>query len=215
MKVYFISGLAADRRVFKYIKLPEGFEPVYIDWIQPHKKESLVDYSLRLAAAVDTSESFVLVGLSMGGMIATEIASVFPPHKLILLSSTATSSQLPYYFHWARKTGIYRLVPISFLKSMALLKRLFTTETADDKETLRTIIRDSDPSFIRWAVSAILHWERRDHPPDYIHIHGSRDEMLPVRFVRPTHLIKKAGHLMVLNHAAEVNKILKETLEPR
>lgn len=215
MKVYFISGLAADRRVFKYIELPPGYEPVYIDWIPPQKNEPLADYSLRLAAAVDTSESFVLVGMSMGGMIAAEMAGVFPPHKLILLSSVPVPSQLPFYFHWARKTGLYRLVPIRLLKSMALLKRLFTTETADDKETLRQIIRESDSSFIRWAVTAILHWESNNKPTDYIHIHGSRDEVLPARFVRPTHIIEKAGHLMVLNHAAEVNTILRETLAPR
>lgn len=215
MKVYFISGLAADRRVFKYIELPAGYEPVYIDWIPPQKNEPLVDYSLRLAAAVDTSESFVLVGLSMGGMIAVEMARAFPPHKLILLSSAAAPSQLPFYFHWARKTGAYRLVPVRLLKSMALLKRLFTTETADDKETLRSIIRESDSGFIRWAVTAILHWENNSTLPDYIHIHGSRDEVLPARYVQPTHVIEKAGHLMVLNHAADVNTILRETLAPR
>ena len=41
MKVYFVSGLAADKRVFKHIILPVGFETVYLDWITPLKNESL------------------------------------------------------------------------------------------------------------------------------------------------------------------------------
>ena len=41
MKIYFISGLAADRRIFKNLRLPDGFEPVYLDWISPLKDESL------------------------------------------------------------------------------------------------------------------------------------------------------------------------------
>lgn len=53
MKVYFISGLAADSRVFKHVVLPPGYEPIYIDWINPLTAESLQDYALRLAEKIN------------------------------------------------------------------------------------------------------------------------------------------------------------------
>src|SRR6266487_4519719 len=98
MKVYFISGLAADKRVFKHIQLPPGFEAVHLDWISPQKDESLANYALRLADNINRNEPFALVGLSFGGMLATEIAKRYHPAATILISSVPVSTQLPGYY---------------------------------------------------------------------------------------------------------------------
>ena len=213
MKVYFISGLAADRRVFKNLRLPEGFDPVYLDWIPPQKNESLHDYALRLAEKIDTSEKFVLVGLSMGGMVAVEIANRLHPVLTIIIASIPVSRQLPYYFRIGASLYLHKMIPIGLVKNAAIAKRLFTTETKEDKELLKAIIRESDPEFIRWSLTAVLHWQNEVVPEKLIHIHGSRDEILRMKFTKPTHIILKAGHLMVMNRAEEINRILGEVLE--
>jgi hypothetical protein len=46
-KVYFISGLGADKRAFSFLDL-SFCEPVFIDWIQPLKNELLPEYALDL-----------------------------------------------------------------------------------------------------------------------------------------------------------------------
>lgn len=79
MKAYFISGMGADKRVFTHIQLPEGFEAVFLDWLAPNREETLPSYAMRLADHIDTTEPFVLIGLSFGGMLATEIAKQYPP----------------------------------------------------------------------------------------------------------------------------------------
>ena len=212
MKVYFISGLAADRRVFKYIEVPLDYEIVHLDWIEPIKNETLSAYSMRLAEKINARESFALVGLSMGGMIAVEISRHLNPAHTILISSVPSSDQLPIYFKWAAKINLHKLVPVSMVKSASIMKRLFTAETPEDKIILKQIIRESDPIFIKWAMGAILKWKRKELPLSYIHIHGTRDELLPMRYTKPTHSINKGGHLMVLNHSGEINRILKEVL---
>ncbi|MBS1669009.1 MAG: alpha/beta hydrolase [Bacteroidetes bacterium] len=212
MKIYFISGLAADSRVFKYLRLPIGFEPVYLDWIHPEKKESLRDYSWRLAEKINTQEPFAILGLSMGGMMATEIALKWEPVLTILISSVPVSSNLPFYFRAIGKLGLQKMVPISMVKSMSIIKRLFTAETEEDKNTIKQIIYESDKHFIRWAMDAILKWENNVLPSPYIHIHGSRDEVLPIRFTRPTYTIAKAGHLMVMTNAKELSEIIGKEL---
>ena len=79
MTAYFISGIGADYRMFTHIRLPEGYQAVYIHWIPPKKKEPLGAYASRLIAQIDTAEPFVLIGLSLGGIMAVEIAKRYPP----------------------------------------------------------------------------------------------------------------------------------------
>ena len=217
MKVYFISGLAADSRVFKHIRLPEGCEIIHLNWITPENNESLSSYAERLSAKIDSSEPFALLGLSMGGMIACEIANAFTrhskkPHITILLSSVPVHHHLPVYFKLFYSLRLHRMIPVQLLKSASLLKRLFAPDTSEDKFILRQVIKDSDPVFIKWAIHAILQWKNETIPQPILHIHGTRDKVLPLQYARPTHIIHNGGHLMVMGNAGELNRLIEEAL---
>jgi pimeloyl-ACP methyl ester carboxylesterase len=212
MKVYFISGLAADSRVFKYIELPEGFEAAYLDWITPERNETLQQYAMRLAEGINKEEPFVVAGLSMGGMIATEIAKQFKPAATILISSIPASAHLPGYFRIAAALRLHKIIPVGVIKTSAKLKRLITRETGEDKKMLRQIIDESDSSLVRWSMGAILQWRNDELPSSYIHIHGTRDEVLPLRYTKPTHVLPHAGHLLVMSEPAAINKIIGQYL---
>jgi len=210
VKVYFISGLAADRSVFKHIQLPSHCEPVYLDWIPPQKNESLSAYAVRLAETIDDNEAFGLIGLSMGGMLTVEISNRLNPVYTILISSIPSSQHLPTYYRYLGALKLHRYIPISLVQKAAILKRLFTAESAEDKRMLKAMIRKTDVQFIRWAMDAILNWKSTRVPDNIYHIHGTHDEILPKRFTSPTHVISKGGHLMIMNRAIEINKILAE-----
>jgi pimeloyl-ACP methyl ester carboxylesterase len=212
LKVYFISGLGADRSIFKHIHLPAGFQPVYLDWIPPQKDESLSHYAQRLIDKINTREAFSLVGLSMGGMLAVEIARTIPVDKVILISSIPTSKHLPPYYRWMGALQLHQWLPIKLFQKAAIIKRLFTAETPEDKRMLKAMIRNVDVHFLRWGMGAILSWDCSECPPRLFHIHGTHDEILPKRFTQPTHLVRKAGHLMVLNRSAEINNLLATIL---
>lgn len=212
MKVYFISGLAADKRVFKYIWLPAGCEAVHLDWITPQKDDTLPSYALRLASKINRVEPFALIGLSFGGMLATEIAKLYKPAVTILISSVPVAKQLPGYFRMARKMGLHKLVPISLLKSSAATKRFFTRESSADKKLLWEIINESDAGLIRWSIDAILNWQNEIIPEPVWHIHGTRDEILPVKFTKPTLTIPRQGHMMVMTCPQAVNEFIAKAL---
>jgi len=209
MKVYFISGLGADKRVFKHISLPDGFEAIYLDWIPPGANESIEEYARRLAEKIDINAPFSLIGLSMGGMIASEISKRYKSRLTVLISSVPVSSDLPPYYKWIRSMNLGRLIPIRWIKSAFIVRRLFTTETNDDKLTLLEMIRDIDMKFIQWAMDAIPKWINKELPLPYIHIHGTSDKILPIRYTKPTHIIEKGGHLIIMNRAKEINRILE------
>lgn len=212
MNVYFISGVGADWRVFSNLKLPAGCAAHHLDWIKPEINETLASYAKRLAEGIDRSKPFILVGLSFGGMLATEINALYPAKLVVLISSVPTSDQLPPYFKMAGRINLHKLVPVSLLKSMSLLKRLFTAETPEAKKFLRQAIRSADTGFIRWSLDAIVKWRGHHRPSSYIHIHGSQDFILPTRFTGYTHLVKGGGHLMVLTRASDINRILAEAI---
>lgn len=212
MKVYLIPGLAADERVFRHIHLPPNFEAVYLRWLPPIINETLPHYALRMAGQINTSEPFSLIGLSFGGMIATEIARNFSARQIILISSIPSAGHLPHYYKLAGRLKLHRLLPITFIKKAALLKRHFTKESIEDKNMLRCMIRDSDAIFIRWALQAVLAWENTLIPQNLFHLHGTKDEILPTRYTRPTHLIPRGGHLMIMNRSEEINSFLEEVL---
>lgn len=212
MKIYFISGMAADSRVFRNIKLPTGFEPVYLEWVPYQSHETLEQYALRMSEGIDRSQPFGLLGLSMGGMMVCEIAKVCKPLFTILISSIPLSGQLPFYYRFLGALRLHYIVPVSFFQKVSILKRLFTAETKEEKHILRAMIRSADPGFIKWSMKAILDWRNTEAPDNLIHIHGSRDELLPCRFTQPTYRINKAGHLMVLTRAREINELLEREL---
>jgi pimeloyl-ACP methyl ester carboxylesterase len=210
MNIYFIPGLGADKKIFRGIKVSEGCKAFYIEWIKPLKNETLESYSYRLAEQINTTQPFIIVGLSFGGMLAAEIIKRFPAGRMIILSSVASSGHLPFYYRIAGKMRMHKLIPVSLMKSAALMKRLFTAETAEQKAYLKMAIREVDTSFIRWALDAIIKWKGSAVDSSYLHIHGSKDAILPIRFTRPTHIVKGGGHLMILTRNNEISEIIND-----
>lgn len=212
MNVYFISGIGGDRRLFKHIQLPGDFQIRHVDWIVPGKKETLPEYAFRLTEQIDTRQPFILLGTSLGGIMAVEIAKRFAPVATILISSVPVSAQFPLYYAAARYLRLADLLPASLIKRASVLKRRFTREKEADKQLILQMIRDGDPWFIKWALTAVLEWRNEEIPQPLWHIHGTRDEVFPFRLTRPSHRIQKGGHLLVISHAEEVNRILRDLL---
>src|SRR6478609_3129585 len=105
--VYFISGLAADERLFHNLQLPENIKVKYLPWLEPEKAESMNSYCRRLASRIDTSSGFVLVGLSFGGMAAIEMNKFLRPRKTVLISSIVTDDGLSRFFRIVHRLRLH------------------------------------------------------------------------------------------------------------
>lgn len=213
MKAYFISGLGAGKKAFQRIKLPESFEPVYLDWITPEKDESLRNYARRFSSLIKNDDAFVLIGLSFGGMLASEIARLRNPMKTIIISSIGCANELPWYFKRAGRIGLHRAVPIKLLKAGTIIKNMIGAASKEDRAIIIDYAKFADPALVRWSLHAIVNWDQYQRLPGIIHLHGSKDLMLPLRYTHPDYIIKDGGHLMVFNKADEVNRILNQVLQ--
>jgi pimeloyl-ACP methyl ester carboxylesterase len=213
MNVYFISGMGADSRLFKHIRLPEGFQMKFVDWIEPGREETIPAYASRLAEQIDTSRPFVLVGVSLGGIVSVEIAKRFPPVATVIIGSIPVAGDLPrYYYTLGQSLGLLRVLPGSFFKRAAAAKRWITREKEEDKRLIWQMIREADARFLEWAMRAVLKWENKELPQPLWHIHGTRDIVFPIRLTRPSHTIRRGDHLVIMTRPEEVNAILREVL---
>ena len=214
MTVYFIAGLGANKRAFDYLDLT-WCTPVFIDWITPLPKEKLAAYALRLRQLI-TENHPVIVGVSFGGMLVTEMAKADPSIKAIIISSNKTYKEFPAYLRMWRHVPVYKLINPKLTKATGGLSAMILgPQGIKQKETFRKILAETEPAFTVWAIDAILHWKNEIIPPNVTHIHGSGDRLLPAKFVRAHYIINKGRHIMIMDKAEEISTLLKTILLPQ
>ena len=213
--IYFLSGLGADRRAFSKLSLPPDWDVRHVEWIPNKENEDLSAYSLRLAQKqMDTTKPFSLVGLSLGGIVSVELAKIFKPEKVILISSVATRREVPLLMRMLRYIPIHQWVPSSFYKrANPVVFWLFGSKTPDERRLVTEIMHDTSPSFARWALEQISRWKNETIPVKLFHIHGSADRIFPIYYLHPDVKIKGGGHFMVYARAEEVSEILRKQFE--
>lgn len=205
MKLYGIGGLGADKRVYEGLSFTCDF--IFIDWIEPLRKEPLNEYAKRLSSVIDTSEEFGLIGVSFGGLVAVEIAKEINPKLVILVSSIETDLEMSNLYQCFGKTKIATLLPFQFFD----LPRAFACYLFGTKSPmLGEILDDTDLSFTKWVVNQLLNWENRTKINNLYRIHGTKDRLLkcPTESER-NFLIENGGHLMVVDEAEKVSEIIK------
>jgi pimeloyl-ACP methyl ester carboxylesterase len=210
-RLYLIPGLGADGRLFEGLRRA-GLEFEVIEFVTPLQDESFEAYALRLAAAIDQTQPFVLGGMSLGGMLATEIAFALKLEKLILISTCKSSREFPPYFK------VFRYLPVHKLISGKQLKRHAPRSDRSSmapwqNDILEQMRIDSDPILVKWAVSRVIHWRSKPLPKNLLHLHGTEDKLFPLRFVGEAVHVQGGSHVMVMDRAAEVVAEIQRFLE--
>jgi pimeloyl-ACP methyl ester carboxylesterase len=213
MRIYFIPGLGVDHRLFANLDLP-GHEVSYVKWIVPHRNEPLKDYALRLAEQIDTSQPFILGGVSFGGMCATEIAKVLKPQKLILVSSAKKGSELPLAIRFFRCFPLQKLIRSDcfYIKMALMLWRIFGFRGRDQYKLFKEMMESMPRGYFAPACNCVINWRNNEHE-ETLHIHGDNDKILPFRYICNAVRIAGGTHVMVLNNAKEIGSIIMRELE--
>lgn len=212
-KIFLISGLGADTRLYNNIDLLNN-EVVPVDWIEPHVTDTLKTYSQKLIHQYDITNGSIVIGTSLGGMIAIEIAKQVALNKVILISSIKTVNEAPWYFNAFRKLPLYKAMSGEVLKKLGfLMKPIFGTFTADDLWIFEDMLKKSSPKFIKWAIKAVLAWKNETIPPNIYHLIGDKDMVFSHKQIKDAIVIKSGTHIMVYNKAKQVNKILRGILK--
>ena len=210
-KIYCISGLGADERAFSNLKI-DGYELVYMPWLQPLEKETIEQYAKRMSTGIK-EENPVLMGLSFGGMLSIEIAKFLPVQKIIIISSIKSTMELP---GWMKRSGKLRLNKFFSMRAYKILEpiqnRILGVSTPDEKAMIRNYRRKEHIVYTNWAVNEAINWRNDWQPPELFHIHGDNDKLFPIKNITPTHIVEGGGHFMIMNKAEEVSRFINSVL---
>lgn len=206
MNLYLISGLSADERAFSRMTFPAHYTVRYLPHLGMQRRESIPEYAQRMAAGIDTTQPFALAGLSLGGMIASEISTFLRPEKTVLISSAGAGSELPPLLRALGRCRVNRIFPTWLVRRKhALVWWLLGVTTREEKQLYADMLALWSDAELENAIDAILNWQRTERPPGVLQIHGDADRTLPLRHTRADVVVPGGGHLMLFSQAEEVS----------
>ena len=214
MKIYQISGLGANEKAFKYLKIHPDFELVYLPWIQPEIGESLEHYAERMSESIDTNEEFNLMGLSFGGIIAQEMNRFLNPKLNILISTVKSRQELPSIMRFSSHSHLHKLIPPKFISSdngisYAVFRKIYNAKLPDINE----FFEFRDPYYLKWSINQIVNWKNNVEMGNFVHIHGNKDLVFPISKIKDPLVVEGGTHVMVMQKARKVSALVNQELE--
>lgn len=215
LTIYFVPGLAASISIFEHIQLPKNrYEIQLLPWLVPlSKNESLLSYTKRMCESV-TEKKHVLVGVSFGGMVVQEMSKISKPIKTIIISSLKHHNEMPLRLKIAKKTRAYKLTPVKAITNFEkIADYLYGDGIKKSAELYKKYLSMRDKIYLPWAIKNVLHWKQEGENSNVIHIHGDNDGVFPIKNIQNSIVISGGTHVMILNKAKKINKILVEILD--
>lgn len=211
---YIIPGFAADDRMFKNFKL-EDCNTTYLNWGNFNGEKSYAEYAKRvIVPQIDTDKPIVLVGFSMGGMVASELSRLIEVDKLIFIASAKNKNELPkgkvaalkvlrphHYMNQKRLVGI--------VKTFA---PIFKFANKEHQKLVQAMIGDLPNGIVEFGLNSFIKWDREESPnQDYLHIHGKQDKLLSIKRIKNKIEVEGGHFLLKTNESTKiVNQLVND-----
>ena len=211
--VYLMPGMAANPRIFEFLKFPENFQVFYLSWFPPEKGESIQNYAKRMCRRIKHPKP-ILIGVSFGGILVQEMAGFLDYEKVIIVSSIKSNKELPTHMKLAKITNAHKLLPTQWIKNIESLA-FFALGNGLKKrfELYHRYLSERDPVYLSWAIDTIVNWKRIEPNKDIIHIHGKSDTVFPIKNIFSPHIKIAGDHAIILTHHNWFNENLPKIIQ--
>ena len=171
---------------------------VSVNWPQYRGETTLQAIARRLVDEQSMKDGDSIIGYSLGGMVACEIAQVRKVGRLVLISSATSKHEISGLLSFLHP--LIDLVPIEFLRRAA----------SSIPQELAQMFGRCEPDFIRAACRAIFDWDGLPAHIKCVRIHGRYDRVIPL----PANIdcVLEGGHLIGLTHPNECISFLRKKL---
>lgn len=212
--IYFMPGLAASSKIFEHLKLSaEKYTLHYLEWIAPEtEKETLSNYASKYLALIKHSEP-VLVGVSFGGILVQELSHLLAARKVIIISSIKSRSEMPKRLRFLKNSKAYKFFPSRKLSQIDDFSKYdFHPNLKKKTELYNKYMIVRDEKYLNWAIHNVLHWNNSLPRENIIHIHGNKDEIFPIKYIKNCIPVEGGTHAMIIVKAKKISTIIEELL---
>jgi pimeloyl-ACP methyl ester carboxylesterase len=198
MTIHALPGMGADNRMFPgpWKSLP-GFQAH--DWPRCAAQHSLPEVARTVCQEYGIRHGDILIGASLGGMIACEIAKLRDIEAIYLVGSATSKAEIRRLL--AILHPLARFTPFGLARYCAGVIPLAACQ----------VFARLDAAFVRNMCAAIFKWEGIGScPVRCFRIHGRRDLIIPL----PSNvdLLLDGGHMISMTHAEECVGFIRRTL---
>jgi pimeloyl-ACP methyl ester carboxylesterase len=213
--IYFFPGQGSDKRIFDSLKIDPAYELKYVEYGTPENNVTLAGFAKQLSSQIDTSRKFILVGVSLGGMICSELCEIVKPEKTIIISSAKNRNELPFRYRFQKAIPLYKLFPgKALLAGAKIAQPLVEPDRNKNKETFKSMLYAKDPVYVKRTIGLIINWDKRKNSGKIYHIHGNNDHTLPLKKIKEAdHVVDNGSHMMTLTRSEEISAILNTILK--
>lgn len=160
------------------------------DWVRSPGIQSVRQLAEAMVKACAIADGDVLVGASLGGIVAGEITKLRKIPRLFLVGSAVRKEEVNPWL--ASLHPLMEKLPVERLR---LLAEKIPGELA-------TMFAQADPGFIRHMCLALFQWEGLGETETQVfRIHGRKD--LVISAPKAADLLLGGGHLIAMTHARE------------
>ena len=127
----------------------------------------------------------VVIGSSLGGMVALELADLVDAQQVVLIGSALSATEV--------RPLLRTLIPLAAVTPLGLCRALAGSAPG----MLSAMYAEQDPAFIRAAIQAIPGWAWGGQRPVF-RIHGRHDRLIHAQHAD---CWLAGGHLLAMTHA--------------
>jgi pimeloyl-ACP methyl ester carboxylesterase len=209
---YLLPGMGANKRLYEKYSLNGNVK--VLEWIDHANATNLEEYAALLAEQIKTSEN-VIVGSSMGGMMANELSHIVKPAATVLISAPSSRLEFPWTLNALEKTRIHRLASAKATYKLSFLARTFMGfNTKEHDELFFEMLRSNGPRFLHFSVRAVLEWKRTEPPTgEWFQILGGNDKLFKSQTPGRTVQLHGSGHFMAYEQADEISQLINQYVD--
>lgn len=188
-RIIVLPGMGADNRMYSgpWRTLPNA---TFIDWPEHRGEKTIADVAGRVVDEFHIADGDVVIGSSLGGIVACEIARLRRLRTLVLIGSAVNKDEICSLL--ALLHPIADFAPLKFIQAAA----------GKVPSELTDMFRSAQPEFIRAMCRAIFDWNGFEGSSEkLIRIHGRYDRVIPLP--PKVDLVIDGGHLIAMTHAPE------------
>jgi pimeloyl-ACP methyl ester carboxylesterase len=213
--IYGFPGQGSNKHIFDSITLDSSFNMVITEYGTPDQGASLNTFAKQLSAQIDTTKPFILLGVSLGGMICAELVEILNPLKTIIISSAKNRMELPNRYKFQKMIPLHELFPGNFiLASAKVLQPIVEPDRNKNKKTFKEMLKSKNSKYMKRTVKLIINWDRTSNTKKIYHIHGDNDHTLPIKNIKsPDYIVKKGSHMMTLTNGKKISELLNQVLK--